>query len=48
MSNFSIALSGLSAANTALDITSNNIANADTVGFKTPRPSSPTCMRPAP
>jgi flagellar hook protein FlgE len=34
MSNFSIALSGLSAASTALDITSNNIANADTVGFK--------------
>ena len=35
MSNsFSIALSGLSAANTALDITSNNIANANTVGFK--------------
>jgi flagellar hook protein FlgE len=34
MSNFSIALSGLSAASTALDITSNNIANADTIGFK--------------
>lgn len=34
MSNFSIALSGLSAASTALDITSNNIANANTVGFK--------------
>jgi flagellar hook protein FlgE len=35
MSNsFSIALSGLSAANTALDVTSNNIANANTVGFK--------------
>ena len=32
--NFSIALSGLSAANTALDVTSNNIANANTVGFK--------------
>src|SRR6202021_3768655 len=35
MSNsFSIALSGLSAANTALDVTSNNIANANTIGFK--------------
>ncbi len=34
MATFSIALSGLSAANSALDITSNNIANADTVGFK--------------
>ena len=35
MSNsFSIALSGLDAANTALDVTSNNIANANTVGFK--------------
>jgi flagellar hook protein FlgE len=33
-SSFSIALSGLSAANTALDVTSNNIANANTVGFK--------------
>ena len=35
MSNsFNIALSGLSAANTALDVTSNNVANANTVGFK--------------
>ena len=35
MSNsFSIALSGLTGANSALDITSNNIANADTTGFK--------------
>jgi flagellar hook protein FlgE len=34
MSNFSIALSGLSAASSALDIVSNNIANANTVGFK--------------
>ena len=34
MATFSIALSGLQAANTALDITSNNIANADTIGFK--------------
>jgi flagellar hook protein FlgE len=34
MATFSIALSGLAAANSALDITSNNIANANTVGFK--------------
>jgi flagellar hook protein FlgE len=34
MATFSIALSGLTAANSALDITSNNIANANTVGFK--------------
>jgi len=34
MATFSIALSGLDAANSALDITSNNIANANTVGFK--------------
>jgi flagellar hook protein FlgE len=34
MATFSIALSGLTAANSALDITSNNVANADTVGFK--------------
>jgi flagellar hook protein FlgE len=34
MATFSIALSGLSAASSALDITSNNIANADTTGFK--------------
>lgn len=34
MDNFSTALSGLSAASSALNITSNNIANADTVGFK--------------
>ena len=34
MATFSIALSGLTVANSALDITSNNIANADTVGFK--------------
>jgi flagellar hook protein FlgE len=33
-SSFSIALSGLTASNSALDITSNNIANANTVGFK--------------
>jgi flagellar hook protein FlgE len=34
MATFSIALSGLTAANSALDITSNNISNADTTGFK--------------
>lgn len=34
MATFSIALSGLTAANSALDITSNNIANADTTGYK--------------
>ena len=34
MATFSIALSGLTAANSALDITSNNVANANTVGFK--------------
>jgi len=34
MATFSIALSGLTAASSGLDITSNNIANADTTGFK--------------
>jgi flagellar hook protein FlgE len=34
MSSFSIALSGLTASSSDLDITANNIANADTVGFK--------------
>jgi flagellar hook protein FlgE len=34
MSSFSIALSGLTAASSDLDITANNIANSDTVGFK--------------
>ena len=34
MATFSIALSGLTASNSALDITSNNIANANTTGFK--------------
>jgi flagellar hook protein FlgE len=34
MATFSIALSGLTSANSALDITSNNIANADTTGYK--------------
>jgi flagellar hook protein FlgE len=34
MATFNIALSGLTAASSALDITSNNIANADTTGYK--------------
>jgi flagellar hook protein FlgE len=34
VATFNIALSGLTAASSALDITSNNIANADTTGFK--------------
>jgi len=34
MSSFSIALSGLTASSSNLDVTANNIANADTVGFK--------------
>src|SRR5450755_4178208 len=37
MSAFNIALSGLTAASTGLDVVSNNIANADTVGFKSSR-----------
>ncbi len=37
MSAFSIALSGLTAASTNLDIVSNDIANANTVGFKSSR-----------
>ena len=37
MSSFSIALSGLTASSSDLDITANNIANADTVGFKESR-----------
>ncbi len=37
MSSFNIALSGLTAASTGLDVVSNNIANADTVGFKSSR-----------
>jgi flagellar hook protein FlgE len=37
MSAFSTALSGLTAASTDLDVVSNNIANADTVGFKSSR-----------
>jgi flagellar hook protein FlgE len=34
MSSFSIALSGLTASNSDLDVTANNIANANTIGFK--------------
>jgi flagellar hook protein FlgE len=37
MSSFSIALSGLTASSSNLDVTANNIANADTVGFKESR-----------
>ena len=37
MSSFSIALSGLTAASGDLDVTANNVANADTVGFKSSR-----------
>jgi flagellar hook protein FlgE len=37
MSSFSIALSGLTASSTNLNVTANNIANADTVGFKSSR-----------
>jgi flagellar hook protein FlgE len=37
MSAFNIALSGLTAASTGLDVVSNNIANAETVGFKSSR-----------
>src|SRR5277367_2891201 len=37
MSSFSIALSGLTASSSDLDVTANNIANADTVGFKESR-----------
>src|SRR3984885_15794691 len=37
MSSFSIALSGLTASSSDLDITANNIANSDTVGFKESR-----------
>jgi flagellar hook protein FlgE len=34
MASFDIALSGLTAASSDLDVTANNVANADTVGFK--------------
>lgn len=37
MSSFSIALSGLTAASSSLDVTANNVANANTVGFKNSR-----------
>jgi len=37
MSSFSIALSGLTAASSDLDVTANNVSNADTVGFKSSR-----------
>jgi flagellar hook protein FlgE len=37
MASFEIALSGLTAASTDLDVTANNVANADTVGFKESR-----------
>src|SRR5579862_3792563 len=37
MASFDIALSGLTAASTDLDVTANNVANADTVGFKESR-----------
>ena len=37
MSSFSIALSGLTAASSDLDVTANNIANANTTGFKDSR-----------
>ncbi len=37
MASFSIALSGLTAASSGLDVTANNIANANTVGFKESR-----------
>lgn len=37
MSSFSIALSGLTASSSDLDITANNIANSNTVGFKESR-----------
>jgi flagellar hook protein FlgE len=37
MSSFSIALSGLNAASSDLDVTANNVSNANTVGFKESR-----------
>ncbi|MDE2348848.1 MAG: flagellar hook protein FlgE [Gammaproteobacteria bacterium] len=37
MASFSIALSGLTAASSGLDVTANNVANANTVGFKESR-----------
>ncbi len=40
---FQHALSGLNAAARNLDVIGNNVANANTVGAKSARPSSPTC-----
>ena len=37
MASFSIALSGLTAASSDLDVTANNVANANTVGYKLSR-----------
>jgi flagellar hook protein FlgE len=37
MAAFNIALSGLTAASSDLDVTANNVANADTIGFKESR-----------
>ena len=37
MAQFSIALSGLTAASADLDVTANNVANANTIGFKDSR-----------
>jgi flagellar hook protein FlgE len=37
MAQFSIALSGLTAASSDLDVTANNVANANTIGFKDSR-----------
>lgn len=37
MSSFSIALSGLTASSADLDVTANNVANANTIGFKQSR-----------
>ncbi len=37
MSSFSIALSGLTAASSDLDVTANNVANSNTIGFKDSR-----------
>jgi hypothetical protein len=45
MATFSIALSGLDRRQFRLDITSNNIANADTSASRARRPNSPTCTR---
>jgi flagellar hook protein FlgE len=46
--SFGIALTGIDAAQTDLDVVSNNIANADTTGFKqsVAEFSGPVCQRP--